>query len=219
MRFSFILLFGFLFGSLNAEINSEKPFIVFLNGTSSAGKSSIAFQLQSMLHPSLHVGIDHFLIMMHPDYFGDGPLVSQGFSLIREKDEVTQIKVGPVGKQLAYAMHRSMKALIDNQFTLIIDECLIDDEAFKDYLELFREYKVYFIAVKPPLEVAIQWEKERGDRLIGLAKSQYPLVYNNKLFDLEIDSSLGSPKECAGKILEFIHNNPNPLSFGWNYER
>lgn len=217
----YVVVYYLIFlGSLMANENFDgKPFIIFLNGSCSAGKSSIASQLQRMVHPSLHVGMDHYIKMMDRDYFDKGPFASQGFYFEKDPENpsiITHIKLGPVGEQFTYAMRRSIKALIDNQFNLIIEELLFDDKAFKDYLELFRDYKVYFIAIKPPLQIAEQREKERGNRIIGLAKAQYDHVYKNKIFDLEIDSSLCSPRECADKIMEFIQNQPNPRAFQSN---
>lgn len=209
----FLLFLLFLTGSVQAS--NESPYIIFLNGTSSAGKSSIAFELQKLSPPSLHMGIDHFFMMLPSDYLFGGINDHEGFYLEKDAEKVV-VKAGLIGRQMMHAMHRSMKVFADNQFPLIIDEVLFDEEAFQDYLEVFRGSKVYFISVKPPLEVAVQREKERGDRIQGMAKGLYDLVYRNKICDLEIDSSLQTPKESAKKIVEFIHQNPEPQAFYLN---
>ena len=53
---------------------AHAPTVIFLNGTSSAGKTSIVQHLQIELldKPFIHVGIDHFLFMLPPRYRMDG---------------------------------------------------------------------------------------------------------------------------------------------------
>lgn len=191
--------------------------IIFLNGTSSAGKTSIAHQLQAQSDkPILNLGYDHFVVTLPSSYLGDGSAANLGFQYIHSIDNdkpKTIIKYGPIGKQLSYAMHRSMKHLADSQFNLIIDEVLFDDDAFQDYLKVFQTQCVYLFSIKPPVDVAVMREKKRGDRAIGLARGLYDLVYPNRFCDLELDSSLITPSEAAKTILDFIEDCPNPQAF------
>jgi chloramphenicol 3-O phosphotransferase len=200
--------------SKNEYNESKDRVIIFLNGTSSAGKSSIAYKLQEHSNePMLHVGCDHFFGMMHPKYFSNDLNADQGYSFIRDTSKsmpVFTVQKGPVGQQLSHAMHRAMKTLADNGFNLVIDEVLFAEEDFLDYQNVFHDYRVYFIAVKPPLEVVEQRESDRGDRLIGLARGLYDLVYLNKSYDMKIDSSKMTPDESARAIMEYIDTHPHP---------
>lgn len=215
MHFRWLCFVSIIFCGVlrGADLPVEKPVIILLNGASSAGKSSIAVKLQEKMHPALHVGFDHFCIMLPGSYMFGGAHADQGFSAVCRQDEkgpIIDVKTGPVGKELGFAMRRAMKALADSNFSLIIDELLLSPEELPDYKELFRDYKVYFISVKPPLDVVIQREKERGDRVLGMARGCYEVVYANKLVDLEIDSSKGTPEQLAQEILNFIRDNPHP---------
>src|SRR5919199_1570993 len=63
---------------------AQRGNIVFLNGTSSAGKSSIAQALQEVMEaPYLHTGIDHFLerfpVRFHVKSDGADPATATGF--------------------------------------------------------------------------------------------------------------------------------------------
>lgn len=212
------LLFAvFVFSGIEAlEKCPDKQTIIFLNGTSSAGKSSIASKLQEICHPSLHVGFDNFFVMLSPSYLFGGVNDAQGFSFEQKQDDkgfISSVKTGPVARELCLGLHRAIKAFADRGFNLIIDEILIAPEDLTDYAELFREYTVYFISVKPPLEVAVQRERERGDRILGFARGMYDLVYSYEFVDLEIDSSKNSPEESARQIIEFVRNNPSPKAF------
>ena len=198
-------------------MNSEKePFVVFLNGTSSAGKTSIAQEFQKLSdQPVLHIGLDHFFFMLPHSYRGDGKNADQGFQFIQESDRIT-LQEGPVAKRLNYVMRRSMRALFDQGFSLIIDELLFLEEDLRDYLELFKDKKVFFIGIKPPLEVSEQRERVRGDRAIGLARGLYEVVHQNKMYDLVIDTSEMNPEKSAAKILQYIHAHPDPKAFQSN---
>jgi chloramphenicol 3-O phosphotransferase len=198
----------------------NKPFVIFLNGTSSAGKSSIAHELQEQIkEPTLHTGLDHFLAMLPQKHLVFGKEADQGFKFVPTTDgkhPITNVEVGPVGFQLYSAMHRSMKALIDANFNLIIDDVLFFNEVLQDYIRVFQGYKVYFISVKPPVEVAAQRELDRGDRVIGLARGSYDAVYSNKIIDMEIDSSKTTPEQSAKLILDYVKEHPHPTAFNSN---
>lgn len=56
--------------------------IIILNGCGSAGKSSIAKELQKLHNkPLLHTGIDHFWKMIPDQYKEFGAKASEGYSL------------------------------------------------------------------------------------------------------------------------------------------
>lgn len=59
-------------------------------------------------------------------------------------------------------------------------------------------------------------EKIRGDRGIGLTRGLYDLVYQDKIFDLELDTSEMTPEESAQAILNYIKMNPHPTAFQKN---
>lgn len=48
---------------------------------------------------------------------------------------------------------------------------------------------------------------EQGDRLIGLAHSQFDKVYSYNEYDLEVNTEVLNPSECAEKILGFIKSD------------
>jgi chloramphenicol 3-O phosphotransferase len=220
-RYSIILIFLFYSQlSCNLKADENKPVVIFLNGTSSAGKSSIAIKLLEQLHdPFLKVGIDWYVDVLNPTFLVDGENADQGYKFTCTEDEkgpLTTVKRGPLAVQLDFAAHKAMKVFLDNKFNLIIDEVLFEDENFKDYLSVFQEYCVYFIAIKPNVEVAEYREINRGDRVRGLARGLYNTVYSNKIYDLEIDSSKLTPQESAMVIIDFMQLNPNPTAFKSN---
>jgi chloramphenicol 3-O phosphotransferase len=54
--------------------------------------------------------------------------------------------------------------------------------------------------VHAPLNVLEERERQRGDRLIGLARWQYDRVHEGMTYDLEVDTASVSALECAELI-------------------
>jgi chloramphenicol 3-O phosphotransferase len=52
-----------------------------------------------------------------------------------------------------------------------------------------------------PLAVAEQREQERGDRIVGTVRGQHALVHTFRNYDLDVDTSVATPEECAEAIL------------------
>ena len=70
-----------------------------------------------------------------------------------------------------------------------------------------------FIGVRCPLAVLEQRERARGDRLVGHARGHAHLVHAHGLYDLEVDTSVAGPEECAEQILRHLHDGPPPDAF------
>lgn len=200
---------------------SAEPTVIFLNGCSSAGKTSIVRELQEQLsEPYLHVGFDHFLFMLPNRYILEGAQSHLGFRFERVDDEEgpkVAIHRGVYGRNLSGTMRATMTNLLDQGFNLIIDEGLFFEDEFLDYLTALQNYKVYFISIKPPIEVAEARELQRRDRMIGLSRGLYKAIYENKVVDLELDSSVASPADLAEIIIDYIRQEPSPKAFKQNY--
>jgi len=200
-----------------ASSSYTDPLVIFLNGTSSAGKTTIAKALQEKAaSPFLHIGIDTFLFMLPLQFLFEGKQASLGYEFIRVDDDAGPkviVRTGYYGKKLNAVKRDTLKNLLQQKFTLIIDEVLFSDDEYVEYAKLLQAHKAYFISVKPPLHVCQERERQRGDRLIGLSRGVYEPTYQNKHYDLEIDSSAISPNDAAEEILDFIAKNPNPSAF------
>lgn len=160
-------------------------YIVLLNGTSSAGKSTIAQHLQELMdeRPWLHVQIDAFLQMLPK-----GKRHGRGRFYAGTRQAIAQL------------------ARAGN--TLILDDVLEQREWFDELLRAFEGIPVLYVGVKAPLDVVQQREKDRGDRQIGLARWQFNIVHSHGPYDLELDTSVLSPAECAEAIRERIARGP-----------
>ena len=164
--------------------------VILLNGTSSAGKTSIAQALQAHFsEPDLIVTLDAFLAMFPSKLMNAGNI----------EEIATWAEYMP---RLMVGYHRSIVALARAGNNLIADHVLEEDGWLRDFVRATIRLKVCFVGVKCPLEVLEARERERGDRAIGQARYQYTRVHRYDVYDVEIDTSLYSPEEGAMQIVE-----------------
>src|SRR5262245_44948625 len=132
--------------------------IVLLNGTSSSGKSTIARELQAILaEPYLHLGIDTFIGMLPPRFFGAQPPADEGFFLHEHGDRV-DITAGPVARRLLLGMYRCFAALASAGNNLIIDYVFLDAGGVADMVAVLAPFPAWFVGIHCPLAVALQRE-------------------------------------------------------------
>ncbi|ETT62516.1 chemotaxis protein [Paenibacillus sp. FSL H8-0457] len=182
--------------------------IVFLNGTSSAGKTSISMELinqkEILFH---HLSIDDFF-----HNFND--LINNKFpdlKLVKELDDVVigQIMFDPI-ISMYYA---TIKLFLEYGLNVIVDTVIENDKWFNDYLDVLIDYPTLFVGVICSKEELTRREQLRGDRMIGLANSQFDKVYCFNEYDLEVNTEELNPTECAEKILNFIKSDQDYSAF------
>jgi chloramphenicol 3-O phosphotransferase len=163
--------------------------IVLLNGTSSAGKTTIARCLQGTLEPRwLFLEFDLFVEML--------------------TDQAPDSSGGPggeeLGRWLAEWWYRAVGGLAAVGFDLIVEDIILEPYRLHSAMRHLAPFDVTFVAVRCPLEVAVQRERDRGDRDIGLVTHQFDLVHTNHTYDYEIDTSTMGPEECVAAIHEVV---------------
>ena len=173
--------------------------VILLNGVGSAGKSSIAKALQTITaEPFLHVAMDAFLDMMPVRYWDHPDGVT--FETIQQDGKPSVvIHSGPVADRILRGMRLSVAAMARAGNNLIVDDVLIENEVV-EYTALLADCNFRTEGVYAPLDVLEARERERGDRLIGLARWQYDRVHQGMTYDLEIDTSSATPEACALRI-------------------
>jgi chloramphenicol 3-O phosphotransferase len=131
--------------------------IIFLNGTSSSGKSSIAGQLLLMLDPPhFHMSVDAINSM-------------RAKQKSRELDEAEREAV--LARTRA-GFHRAVAAMAEAGNDVIADHVLSEPWRLRDCLEVMAGYRVVFVGVRcSPAELERR-ERERGDRPPGVALAQ-----------------------------------------------
>lgn len=170
--------------------------IILLNGTSSAGKSSIVRALQALMpQPYLDAGLDRFLWML-PGRYLDDPLWQEVLG------QATQ--AGPAGLTLVSGMHQAIAALARAGNHVVADHVLVEPRWLHECARLFSELPAWLVGVHCPLAVLQQREQARANRTLGQAARQLPLVHAHAIYDLELDTSQLSPQACARQIRHMV---------------
>jgi chloramphenicol 3-O phosphotransferase len=76
----------------------------------------------------------------------------------------------------------------------------VDDTAADEYVRLLAPYRTCVVGVLASLEILECREQKRGDRVIGLARSQLAFAHRNVRYDMTIDTSAMTPTEGALQI-------------------
>lgn len=179
--------------------------IIILNGTSSAGKSSIARALQAHLPaPSIHTGIDHFLERTAPGFIEVLPAGASaevpGFAAFFSAGELVAVRLGPAGYRLLAGMYHAAAGLALAGVQVILDDVIYDPAVLRSAVSILAPYRPLFVGIQCPVDVAVAREQARGDRALGGARTFAPLVHAHGCYDLEIDSAANTPEACAAQI-------------------
>jgi chloramphenicol 3-O phosphotransferase len=169
--------------------------IIFLNGTSSSGKSSIAVELLRVLdEPSFHIPVDAFHAM-------------------RTGQEMSPERLATVLHNAWRGYHRAIAGMAAAGSHVVMDHVLSAEWRLRDCLDLFVPEDVVFVGVHCPRAELERRERERGDRPPGLAARQLAQVHAHGLYDVECDTSRADPLRCALRIRDFLADRATPTAF------
>jgi chloramphenicol 3-O phosphotransferase len=172
--------------------------IIFLNGTSSSGKSSIAAELLKVLDtPYFHLAVDAF-----------GAMRSVERTLELDGPAVTEVL-----RRTRAGFHRAVAGMAQAGNDLVVDHVLSEPWRLQDCLTVLDGLDVVFVGVLCPPEELERRERARGDRGPGVAAKQLQSVHQHGLYDFEVDTSVNGPRECALAIKEFLSRPPARRAF------
>lgn len=208
------VLFFFYFFSLNGleqkNCEDKKVQIIYINGPSSSGKSTLAKALQEEFNePFLHIGIDRIIGMM-PEKLNnwEGQPAPLGFSWKPSIDEtgqrVYEIQMGPFAQKIGQTLKEIVVTMARMGHYIIVDDVSFGKCPVEMWKQFLKDYKVLWIGVKAPLEVLEAREKERGNRMYGSARAQYFQVHKDVIYDLEFDTSKDSMEVIIKRIKEKV---------------
>ena len=150
-----------------------------LSGSSSSGKTSLASALLDRLpFAALRIEAD------------------RAFPDLSPKAEVEH-------DELVLAFHRSIAAWAVSGFNLIIDGSLPygNRPLTAACLQPFAPFDLRLVGVHCSIPVLEKREHDRGDRPIGWAAQQSLDINNDLNLDAIVDTSAGSPEECAALVI------------------
>jgi chloramphenicol 3-O phosphotransferase len=179
--------------------------VIYLNGTSSAGKTSIALTLQDVLdEPFLRLGVDTFIGMLPRRSF-NGPVFEPGpGGGMRPTAAYREAIRRPIPGALA-AMARTND--------LIVDDVVNGADWLRTVVHALAPFTVLYVGVLCPLEELERREVARGDRVRGLARGMMALAHEHPVYDLTVDTATMTAQECAHEIHARLISGPPPTAF------
>lgn len=172
--------------------------IIFLHGASSSGKSTIAKALQERIEaPFWHISIDHLR--------DAGVLPTARF-------KKGDFRWADARAAFFDGFHASLKAYADAGNNLILEHILDTDDWLETLSGLFTGHDVLFVAVHCPVDLLDERERQRGDRPIGSAQTDFEAIHIGKIYDLELDTTEGTQVNVE-RILTHWREGPRVSSF------
>jgi chloramphenicol 3-O-phosphotransferase len=181
--------------------------ILYLNGTSSSGKTSITHTLSQQLNqPYLHCPIDLFeQMILHQQI---------------QRGVVPDLKAVQAGFTACIA------ALASQGNNVIVDDVICEpfsypgtqsplttQELLHQRVRTLHTFNLLYVKVYCPLPIVEQREQMRGNRTLGLASFQFHRVHQDSLYDVEVDTGQHTPDTCAALILAALARTQTPRAF------
>ncbi|WSI89275.1 chloramphenicol phosphotransferase CPT family protein [Streptomyces murinus] len=182
-------------GVLEAPDQSADGAIIFLNGTSSSGKTSVARQLLRILdEPFFHMPMDAFHAM-------------------RSDRDIPEEHLQAEIDRTAMGFHRAVAGMSAAGNNVVVDHVLSRHWRLLDCLDLFTAENVVLVGIHCPLPELERREQARGDRTPGLAARQFEQVHAHGIYDIECDTAENTPGEVAQQIKSALPRLPKPTAF------
>jgi chloramphenicol 3-O phosphotransferase len=187
---------------------------IVLNGTSCSGKSSIAAALQELWPGPLQVtGIDTFLAAQSKRFFAIGGPGAAGFSWVPatvDGQPAFDVVPGPLGLGMIKASQAYWAACAGAGLDQVIDDVWLVPDQPAGLQDALVAANTLWVGVHCPLAIAEQREAQRGDRIAGTVRGQHALVHTFRKYDVDVDTSVATPPECAHAILTALDARPGP---------
>ena len=184
-------------------MNTSHPFnkagkVIFLNGATSSGKSTIAALLQARIdEPFWHFSIDHF---------------REAGILPLDRIRSGEFDWKELRASFFDGFHRALAAYVAAGNNLIIEH-VIETKQWLDLLvEQLAPFDIYFVGIHCPLDELERREAARGDRPIGGARQDFETAHARTQYDLELDGTLSADANVI-QLLEGWKRRTQPSAF------
>jgi len=164
----------------------EKGRIIFLNGVTSSGKTTIVEALQARK--------DVFFYVVANDLFEE----MIGEQYLREN-------YWKYLGEVIIMMYHTAKLFSDMGKNVIIDGILVEREGVEPHyarlLDILKDNPLDVVEVYCPLEICRERNIARGDRYESQSEEQAALMAKDIRYSMRVDTSVSSPEECADQII------------------
>jgi chloramphenicol 3-O phosphotransferase len=192
--------------------------IVILNGAPRSGKSSIVTVIQDSFDGVwMNLGVDVFVREVTPKRYRPGMGLRPG----EEEHELA-----PLVPTLYAALYDSIAAHGRSGLNVVVDVGHYDAKILADSARRLSGLSVLFVGVRCPIEVIMQ-RRNAGqvgrENVYAIGSEAEPIprpvalwqqaVHIPGIYDLEVDTSLLTPADCAAVIRRRLTDGPPPSAF------
>jgi chloramphenicol 3-O phosphotransferase len=170
-------------------MSTERPIVLVLTGPSSAGKTSLAKEIQRRSEvPFVHLEADRLFPSMPED--------------VRRT-----IVLDHGSEAIVLLLHRSMAAWARRGLNIIVDGSLPygNPELRSRCLSIFADFDLRLVTVRCDSAVLTRRGHGRADRPSGWAVKQAVDIHHELVGDARADTSEMPPSRCAASVLEQLH--------------
>ncbi|GIO51966.1 phosphotransferase-like protein [Paenibacillus cineris] len=164
----------------------DKGKIIFLNGVTSSGKTSIVDAIQSYTDPFFYVVANDLFEQM----IGDKHLHEDYWKYLSE---------------VIIMMYHTARLFSDSGKNILIDGILVERPELVPHYDkvkgIFMGYPLQIVEVYCPLDICRKRNIERGDRSEDQSVWQSELMAKNIQYSCSVNTSLNTPEECAEIII------------------
>ena len=189
--------------------------VVVINGTSSAGKTTLAHAFQEARAAAgecwVVFGIDDFVPRLPRRWVAidawSGSLADEGVRLVRDGDRA-RYEIGALGRRLKSAYRRSIADVARAGLNVVVDDVTIERDEWDEWCEALAGLDPLWVALRCDVDVAATREATRGDRVRGLARGVVDLVHRFPAYDLELDSTATSAADLVHQLAAYLGESP-----------
>lgn len=167
----------------------DKGRIIFLNGVTSSGKTSIVEAIQER--------DDVFFYVVANDLFQE----MVGEKYLREN-------YWKYLSEVIIMMYHTAKLYSDMGRNVLIDGILVEREEIRPHyqqlLNILQDNPLEIVEVYCPLDICRQRNILRGDRYEDQSQEQHALMAEGIRYSLRVDTSLHTSAECADLIIDAL---------------
>jgi chloramphenicol 3-O phosphotransferase len=192
--------------------------IVILNGAPRSGKSSIVTVIQdTFAGPWMNLGVDVFVREVTPKRYRPGMGLRPG----EERHELASLV--PV---FYAALYDSIAAHSRSGLNVVVDVGHYDSKILADCARRLAGLPVLFVGIRCPVEVVMERRNagqvgREGEYAVGSTAEPIPppvlrwqnAVHIPGIYDVEVDTSVQSPEECAAVIRQRLEEGPPQSAF------
>lgn len=197
--------------------------IIILNGAPRSGKSSIAAVIQETFDgPWMNLGVDVFGGVATPPRYRPGIGLRPGGER-QDLEPLVPVFYAAMYESIAAHSRLGLNAVVDVGHH---DAYAVPRHILADSARRLQGLPVLFVGVRCPIEVILERRRiaqAGGEGQYVIATPDDPIpppvrrwqdeVHIPGIYDLEVDTSLLSPEECAEAIRRRLENGPPPSAF------